>query len=110
MMTAIAEGATVPVHWRLEIANAMLIAQRRKRIDAAGARVSLDDLEKFEIAIDEVAARKGWPEILALGEAYNLTAYDAAYLELCIRRDLPLATLDKRLRDAARNCGVSLFT
>lgn len=98
--------AWVPALWHLEIANVMLGAQRRGRIDRAGVEKFLATLNAFEIEVDDQTIALAWSKTLGLAEAYGLSAYDAAYLELALRRGLPLATLDQDLRRACGKAGV----
>jgi predicted nucleic acid-binding protein len=95
-------GAIVPSLWRLEIANALQMAVRRKRITSDFRDASLADLRTFPIAIDSETDRNAWEATLTVAERCNLTLYDAAYLELAQRVRLPLASLDKDLRAACR--------
>ena len=95
-------GAIVPSLWRLEIANALQIAVRRKRITSEFRDASLADLRSFPIVIDSETDRNAWHATLALAERCSLTLYDAAYLELAQRVGLPLASLDQVLRAACR--------
>lgn len=106
MSTVANSGAVVPAHWRAEIANAFLMAVRRKRIDAAYRSQCLVELTQFKIAPDLDSGAQMWSATVQLAELYNLTAYDAAYLELAQRRRLPLATLDAALARAAKAAGV----
>jgi len=99
-------GAVVPSLWRYEVANGLLVAERRGRIDAGYRARSLGRLAVLPIACDEESDRRCWDATVALAEARGLTAYDAAYLELAQRRLLPLATLDAALAGAARDAGV----
>ena len=101
-------GATVPALWRLEIANALQAAVRRRRVDAQFRDASLAGLRLFPIAIDNETDQHAWGRTLALAERCNLTLYDAAYLELAQRLRLPLATLDRDLRAACRRERVAL--
>lgn len=101
-----ARGALVPGHWRLEIANTLLTAERRKRIPASDRVAALDALERLAIAVDPETGARAWREISSLAERFRLTTYDAAYLELAARAGLPLATLDEDLRAAAAKLGV----
>lgn len=103
-------GALVPGHWRLEIANALIVAERRKRISKANRHGALAALERLDIAVDPETDVQAWREISSLADRFRLTAYDAAYLELAERVRLPLATLDGDLRDAAVKLGVPLAT
>jgi predicted nucleic acid-binding protein len=102
------EGAVVPSLWRLEIANALQSAVRRKRISAVYRDASLADLRSFPIVVDTETDRHAWDATLKLAERCQLTLYDAAYLELCKRLHLPLASLDSHLRAACRSIRVSV--
>jgi predicted nucleic acid-binding protein len=102
-------GALVPALWRLEVLNGLQVAVRRGRIDSAYRDASLADLQALVIAIDPSTNRQAWSATLRLCERFGLTAYDAAYLELALRRQLPLATLDAALARAARAENVPLI-
>jgi predicted nucleic acid-binding protein len=100
----------VPVVWPLEIANALLVAVRRARLPEADAPRLLGIIDRLQIELDqglelEPIART----TLSVGFAYGLSAYDASYLELAIRRGLPLATQDARLARAAAAAGIDLL-
>ncbi len=101
-------GALVPGHWPLEVANALLMAVRRRRIDAGFRAAALRDLAALPIALDAETSAHAWHDTLRLAEAHNLTVYDAAYLELARRAKLPLATLDRELIAAARALGLGI--
>ena len=101
-------GATVPSLWRLEGANALLMAVRRGRIDTEFRDASLRDLAALSIVIDSETDHQAWSTTLHLADCYKLTLYDAAYLELAQRLGLPLATLDQALVNAAVGIGVTL--
>jgi len=101
-------GAIVPSLWRLEVANALQMAVRRNRIDAAFRDASLADLQELEVSIDPETDRQAWASTLHLAERCQLTLYDAAYLELAQRLGLPLATLDRELRAAGSVLGIPL--
>lgn len=100
--------AHVPNLWPLEVANVLLVGERRRRITAADTARFLSLLDSFPIAVDDETTARAWVETLALARAQNLSAYDAAYLELAMRRGLPLATLDDKLKAAATAVGVAL--
>jgi predicted nucleic acid-binding protein len=102
------EGAIVPALWRLEVLNGLQVAIRRGRIDIAYRDASLTDLQSLVIAIDSGTNRQAWSASLRLCDRFGLTPYDAAYLELALRRRLPLATLDGELVRAARAENVPL--
>jgi predicted nucleic acid-binding protein len=101
-------GAMAAAHWPLEVANGLIFAVRRGRIDADFRDAALRDLAALPIALDAETAGQAWGDTLRLADAHKLTIYDAAYLELAIRRGLPLATLDRALAAAARADGVLL--
>ena len=102
-------GAVVPGLWRLEIANGLQMALRRKRIDAAFRDRALAVLGQLRIAIDADTDTHAWTMTLSLAERFGLTIYDATYLELAQRRDLPLASRDDELRRAGQALGVTLL-
>jgi predicted nucleic acid-binding protein len=110
VFTRVAEtGAWVPSLWRLEIANVLELDVRRRKRDAAFRDATLEDLIELPITVDAETDRRAWTATLALAIDRKLTLYDAAYLELAKRRDLPLATLDNELRKAAAAEGVHLL-
>ena len=84
-------------------------AIRRKRIDAIFDNDALVKLSAMPITVDTETDLHAWTTALCLSERFGLTLYDAAYLELAQRRDLPLATLDSDLRAAARALSVRLL-
>ena len=99
----------VPVIWRLEVANALQSALRRGRVDAAFRDATLRDLGQLDIVNDPDTSSHAWAETLQLADRFRLTLYDAAYMELAQRRHLPLATLDRELRMAAKALGTVLL-
>lgn len=101
-------GAVVPGLWWLEIANSLTTAVRRKRVPKDFRDAALHDLTILDLTTDPLTIAQAWTATLALADRHRLTVYDAAYLELAARRGLPLATLDRDLRDAAINQNVSL--
>ena len=102
-------GATTTSLWRLEVANALRMAVRRKRIDAAFRDACIADLIGLAVTIDPGTDQHAWGSTLQLSDQYRLTLYDAAYLELAKRSELPLATLDQELRMAAHAHGVAVL-
>ncbi len=102
-------GAFVPSLWRLEVANGLQMAMRRGRINASQRDASLRDLEQLAIAIDPETSAFAWSSIVQLSQSHALTIYDAAYLDLALRRGALLATLDARLREAGAACGLALL-
>ena len=103
-------GAVVPAIWHLEVANSLQSAIRRGRITTTDRQGTLADLARLPIEIDVETATAAWEGTLALADRFGLTTYDAAYLDLAIRRHLPLATLDRQLVDAARRAAVEVFS
>jgi predicted nucleic acid-binding protein len=101
--------ALVPAIWPLEIANAVLTGERRQRSTEAQATKWLGYLGSLPIAVDEATNDRAWGDVLSLARVHHLSAYDAAYLELALRRGLPLATLDDKLKAAASAAGVPAF-
>ena len=99
-------GAVVPTLWRLEVANSLTMAVRRKRIDLVFRQSALTDLAALDIVVDSQTDAHAWADTLACADRHRLTLYDAAYLELAQRRKLPLATLNAELLAAARAAGV----
>ena len=100
------DEAVLPALWWFEIRNVLVVSERRGRIDPAGTAAFLADLGRLPIRIDRS------PEselVLTLARKHRITAYDAAYLELALRLDAPLATLDRALASAATAEGVSLI-
>jgi predicted nucleic acid-binding protein len=103
-------GASAPQLWPLEALNGLLTAERRGRIDTAVRRRLAGFLQALPIIIDDETASQVWSSTAYLAERHQLTAYDAAYLELALRLDLPLATSDSALMTAAEAAGVPLLT
>jgi len=103
------QGAVVPSIWRLEFANILVLAERRGRIAAGGARVRLDKIERLPIRTDEDGQTSVWTTTVDLAAAERLTVYDASYLALALRLALPLATKDRDLVAAARRRGADLI-
>ncbi len=101
--------AVVPVLWPLEVANALLMGERRKRSTEAETIKWIGILASLPIAIDGETNSRAWSDTLSLARGHKLSAYDAAYLELAIRRGMPLATIDGKLRTAAEAAGVALL-
>ena len=103
------EGAVVPSLWRLEIANALQVAVRRNRIDRAYRDATIHRAGRLPIEVDPETDTHAWNRTLHLSERHNITVYDAAYLELALRRGVPLATRDQDLAKAAVDSGVTVL-
>ncbi len=102
-------GAVAPSIWRYEVANVLLLSVRRQRIDIDTFHTALAALARFRISVDDMSTGRAWNEGAMIAQRHGLTIYDAAYLELAIRRSLPLATLDRKLEQAARAEGVEVI-
>ncbi len=100
-------GATAPSLWPLEVLNALAMAERRSRIDATRRQRLGGFLRDLPVAIDDETGSQAWTATAQLATRFQLTMYDAAYLELAQRLGLPLATLDLELRAAGAALGVS---
>jgi predicted nucleic acid-binding protein len=99
----------VPSLWHLEIANVLLVGERRGRSTQADTVNWTGFLAGLPITIDGETTARAWTDTLSLARAQNLSAYDGAYLELALRLGIPLATLDDRLKAAASAVGVPLY-
>ena len=97
----------VPGIWRPELGNVLVQAERRKRIVRAQVATFLRLVEQLPIVVDEEMDNRTLERVLALARAEGLTVYDAAYLDLAMRRGTELATLDKELVRAARRNGIA---
>lgn len=105
---ALTEPAHTAFHFPSELANAVLTAQRCRRIDEAERLAGLRTVEQLGIRIDQVGPALVHTAVYELAAKRSLSLYDALYLELAIRLDLPLATLDNGLREAAERERVKL--
>jgi predicted nucleic acid-binding protein len=105
---AAGEEVMVASVWPLEITNTLLYAQRQGRVTAERVEQFLTQLLRFRIRIEPCTTQQAVRDVQQLARTHQLTAYDAAYLELALRFQLPLATLDRELITAARAAGVRL--
>lgn len=103
------ETALVPAHWFLEVTNVLAMAERHKRITMARSAEFLAFLSEMDIETDHETAARAFAHLLPLCRSHGLTSYDAAYLELALRRRLPLASMDDDLRDAAMQTGLTVL-
>jgi predicted nucleic acid-binding protein len=99
-------GAVVPALWHWELANAVVMGVRRQGIPLPRADAWREAERWSRLVETEPWSDSALADTVTLAEQYRLTAYDATYLELALRRRLPLATLDRQLREAARAAGV----
>jgi len=103
------EALYVPELWPREVANGLAIAFLRQRITIADEKAFIDGLSRLTIRVERPGALDTIRNGAAAARKYGLTAYDAAYVELAAREGLELATLDVRMREAARANGVQVF-
>jgi predicted nucleic acid-binding protein len=99
----------VPMLWRHEVSNAVVMSERRGRLDAGQIKSLTADLEEFSAAVEVEPVNAGISVLIETARRTGLTVYDATYLEVAARRRLPLATLDDKLREAARRVGLELI-
>ena len=111
MLDAIAGGAglVVPALWPLEVANALTVLVRRRKLTAEERRAGLGWLRGLPLRVDHEAASLAFTDLSDLASAHGLSVYDAAYLDVAQRRRLPLACKDGPLRKAALRIGVALW-
>ena len=102
-------GAFAPSLWPLEALNGLLVAERKRRIQAGLRQRYAEFLHDLPIKVDTETAEKAWTATIELAERLRLSVYDAAYLELALRRKLPLATLDRDLAKAAKALGTTVL-
>ncbi|MBL4608590.1 MAG: type II toxin-antitoxin system VapC family toxin [Pseudomonadales bacterium] len=105
----IANDAVVPTLWHLEASNVLLGAESRGDISQGEAEGFILQLENLPIHTDSLTSKQAFSRTIALARAYNLSSYDASYLELAIRDGLPLATLDKKLVKAAKKADIDIY-
>ena len=100
----------VPALWWYEMANALLMAQRRKRLTEADRMRLIELYRRLPIQTDMMLDSDIMVRFHSLAIEYNLSAYDTAYLELAQRKGLGLATVDRHLRSAAQKAGVKVIS
>lgn len=99
----------VPAIWGVELANALLVGQRQKRLGSQEIQNFASLLAELPLILDNLPVLHQLTHVLPLAREHSLSAYDAAYLELALRRGTALATFDKKLSQAAKATGVELF-
>lgn len=99
----------VPVLWHTEVANALLVGERRDVVSEAQVIDYLHRLSRLPIETDAVTVASRRDVVMALGREHRLSAYDAAYLELALRTGSVLASFDAKLVEAARRAGVRIY-
>lgn len=101
--------AIVPPIWPLEVVNVLLVAERRNRLKQVDSVRFITLLSQLPIVVEHEGPERKMKDLLSLGRANNLSSYDAAYLDLAMRNDCPIATLDKKLIEAAENVDVTIL-
>lgn len=99
----------VPAIWPLEVVNALVVAERRKKISATKSAKFLQELQQLAISVDTEGLDRVFSEVFEQARRYQRSAYDASYLELAKRRGLPFATKDEPLRRTAQELGIPIF-
>ena len=103
------EQAVAPAVWPLEVGNALLVAERRKRIPLAAFQQMRTLVQQLPIHVEQEQPSRMLADILTIARSLQLSTYDASYLDLAMRKGLPIATQDKGLLKAAKKTGVPLF-
>jgi predicted nucleic acid-binding protein len=106
----VSSEALVPSLWPFEVANLLLVAERRKRLTEADCVRFIELLNGLPILVEESTSERVFGAVLACGRQCRLSSYDAAYLELAMRTGAPLATRDRGLRAACRKSGVMVYS
>ena len=101
--------ALVPPIWPLEVVNVLLVAERRNRLKQVDSVRFITLLSQLPIVVELERPERKMKDLLALGRANGLSSYDAAYLDLAMRNDCPIATLDEKLIEAAENVDVTIL-
>ena len=110
VLDSLMEGeAVVPAIWPLEVANVLLVAERRRRLTAADSVRCLALLGSLPIVVDNEMSLRSMDRLMTLARGRQLSSYDAAYLELAAKKALPLATVDRKLIAACRGFGVEIL-
>ena len=99
----------VPAVWPLEMVNSLVIAVKQKGITSAQLETFVADLKDLPLEVDLQGVARAYASILRIARRHQLSSYDAAYLDLALFEGLPLATLDKNVRAAAKRSGAELF-
>jgi len=102
------EEALVPAIWSLEVANTLVVSERRKVTTPAHTAAFLEELGQLPVRIERGSIERAFKEVLDVARRYRLSAYDGSYLDLAMKTALPLATVDTALGSAARAAGVGV--
>lgn len=102
------QQAIVPSLWHLEVMNVLMMAQKRKRISQKNTMIVLNTLSQLNIQTDKISININNTEFVDFSNQHQLTSYDASYLYLAKREQIPLATLDKKMQISADNLSLYL--
>ncbi|MBB5047779.1 putative nucleic acid-binding protein [Rhodopseudomonas rhenobacensis] len=103
------ESIVVPAHWSAEVANALLVNLRRKRISEETLAAVVGDLGALDISVQSAVSTGRLSDLIGFAHRHGLTSYDAAYVELALERSARLATLDQQMRRAAATLEIPLI-
>lgn len=103
------KDAIVPPLWPLEVTNVLLIAERKKRISHLKSTAFKELLNQLPIHVDQNATVRCFGSVMELAREQQLTSYDASYLEIALLNKLPIATLDKAIKQAAKKIDVTIY-
>jgi predicted nucleic acid-binding protein len=109
LLAVMKSETSVPVLWHTEVANALLVGERRGAATEAQVIDYLNRLSALPIATDDTVVANRRDSVMALAREHGLTAYDATYLDLALRTDAVLATFDIKLANAMRSAGGMVF-
>jgi len=101
--------AIAPSIWPLEVGNVLLVAERKDRLSEAASIRFVALLSELPISVDQEPPERMTKEIFALAREHKLSTYDASYLDLAMKKGIPIATLDNRLISAAKRSNVSIM-
>ena len=103
--------ALVPGLWHLEMANGFAVAERRGILTSANSTAGIAAIEQLLVqSIENSADFISLRQVLTTARDFQLSAYDAVYLDTARRQRLPIATLDRRLLSAAQKAGVAVYS
>ena len=103
------DQAVVPAIWPLEMVNGLVVAWRQKSIRTDQLEDFITDLKDLPAEVEAQGSERAYSTVFRMSCRHQLSCYDASYLDLAIFQGLPVATLDRNLRAAAKRSGVEIF-